>query len=163
MTEIGVRLLHWYEWSLKPEQEIGWYNLYTPHVYCKYTGMYRMTRSKFVQYQFGLQACTMHSAYNHRWKETLQYTFHQNWWKKKNNCPVHALETLNDVKIKVTCRKRTYVTWSPTPIQNDLPCGLQMTSAWYDETLATLERPKRLVRANMIIAVHKFIYGTEQC
>lgn len=73
-------------------------------------------------------------------------------------CPVYALAALNDVKIKVTYRKRTYyVTWSPTPTQNDLPCGLQMASAWYDETLATLERPKRLVRDNMIIAVHKFI------
>ena len=32
-----------------------------------------MTCSKFVEYQFGLQAYTMYSAYNHRWKETLQY------------------------------------------------------------------------------------------
>jgi len=53
---------------LNPEQEIGWYNLYIPNVYCKDTGMYLMTCSRFVEYQFGLQDCTMYTAYNHRWK-----------------------------------------------------------------------------------------------
>jgi hypothetical protein len=79
MTEIIVQLLHWYKWSLNLEQQIGWYEiLYSVYVYSQYIGMFLMTRSKFVGYQFGLQASTLCTAYNHKWKETLQYTFHQN-------------------------------------------------------------------------------------